>query len=86
MFIRTDVEPAAEAYIPAVCGSVCDVTLSSKIGNKFGHVVGTVEHLLAALAGLRVDNAIIEIDGPEVPIMDGSSAPFVFLLQSAGVA
>ena len=85
VFIRTDVEPAAEAYIPAVCGSVCDVTLSSKIGNKFGHVVGTVEHLLAALAGLRVDNAIIEIDGPEVPIMDGSAQPFIELIERAGV-
>ena len=85
VFIRTDVEPAAEAYIPAVCGSVCDVTLSSKIGNKFGHVVGTVEHLLAALAGLRVDNAIIEIDGPEVPIMDGSAKPFIELIERAGV-
>ena len=85
VFIRTDVEPAAEAYIPAVCGSVCDVTLSSKIGNKFGNVVGTVEHLLAALAGLRVDNAIIEIDGPEVPIMDGSAQPFIELIERAGV-
>ena len=85
VFIRTDVEPAAEAYIPAVCGSVCDVTLYSKIGNKFGHVVGTVEHLLAALAGLRVDNAIIEIDGPEVPIMDGSAQPFIELIERAGV-
>jgi UDP-3-O-[3-hydroxymyristoyl] N-acetylglucosamine deacetylase len=85
VFIRTDVEPAVEAYIPAVCGSVCDVTLSSKIGNKFGHVVGTVEHLLAALAGLRVDNAIIEIDGPEVPIMDGSAQPFIELIERAGV-
>jgi UDP-3-O-[3-hydroxymyristoyl] N-acetylglucosamine deacetylase len=85
VFIRTDVEPAVEAYIPAVCGSVCDLTLSSKIGNKFGHVVGTVEHLLAALAGLRVDNAIIEIDGPEVPIMDGSAQPFIELIERAGV-
>ena len=85
VFIRTDVEPAVEAYIPAVCGSVCDVTLSSKIGNKYGHVVGTVEHLLAALAGLRVDNAIIEIDGPEVPIMDGSAQPFIELIDCAGV-
>ncbi len=85
VFIRTDVEEAVEAYIPAVCGSVCDVTLSSKIGNKYGHVVGTVEHLLAALAGLRVDNAIVEIDGPEVPIMDGSAQPFIDLIEAAGV-
>jgi UDP-3-O-[3-hydroxymyristoyl] N-acetylglucosamine deacetylase len=64
---------------------VCDVTLSSKIGNKYGHVVGTVEHLMAALAGLRIDNAIIEINGPEVPIMDGSAQPFVELIEQAGI-
>ena len=85
VFIRTDVEEAVEGFIPAVCGSVCDVTLSSKIGNKYGHVVGTVEHLMAALAGLRIDNAIIEINGPEVPIMDGSAQPFVELIEQAGI-
>ncbi|MDC0131369.1 UDP-3-O-acyl-N-acetylglucosamine deacetylase [Alphaproteobacteria bacterium] len=85
IFIRTDVENPVEAIIPAVCGSVCDVTLSSKIGNKYGHVVGTVEHLLAALAGLRVDNAIIEINGPEVPIMDGSAKSFIQLIDKAGI-
>jgi UDP-3-O-[3-hydroxymyristoyl] N-acetylglucosamine deacetylase len=85
IFIRTDVENSVEAIIPAVCGSVCDVTLSSKIGNKYGHVVGTVEHLLAALAGLRVDNAIIEINGPEVPIMDGSAKSFIQLIGKAGM-
>ena len=47
--------------------------------------VSTVEHLLSALAGLGIDNATIELDGPEVPIMDGSSRPFVFLIQSAGI-
>ena len=83
VFIRTDVAED-EAVIPALCASVCDVTLSSKIGNRFGHVVGTVEHLMAALAGLRVDNAIVEIDAPEVPIMDGSAAPFVKLIERAG--
>lgn len=83
VFIRTDVAED-EAVIPALCASVCDVTLSSKIGNRFGHVVGTVEHLMAAFAGLRVDNAIVEIDAPEVPIMDGSAAPFVKLIERAG--
>ena len=48
-------------------------------------LVGTVEHLLAALAGCQIDNAVIEIDGPEVPIMDGSSEPFVFLIECAGI-
>ena len=47
--------------------------------------ISTVEHLLSALAGLGIDNAVIELDGPEVPIMDGSSRPFVFLIQSAGI-
>ena len=84
VFIRTDVAED-EAVIPALCASVCDVTLSSKIGNRFGHVVGTVEHLMAAFAGLRVDNAIVEIDAPEVPIMDGSAAPFVKLIERAGM-
>jgi len=85
VFMRTDIETPEEAVIPALCASVCEVTLSSKIGNRFGHVVGTVEHLMAALAGLRVDNAIIEIDAPEVPIMDGSAKPFVAMIQKAGL-
>ena len=50
-----------------------------------GTNVGTVEHLMAALAGAEIDNAIVEIDGPEVPIMDGSAAPFVFLIECAGI-
>ncbi len=51
-----------------------------------GTSVGTVEHLMAALAGAGIDNAIVELDGPEVPIMDGSAAPFVFLIECAGIA
>ena len=52
VFIRTDIADRDEASIPALFGSVCDVTLSTKIGNSHGHVVGTIEHLLAALAGM----------------------------------
>ncbi|MEC8246783.1 MAG: UDP-3-O-acyl-N-acetylglucosamine deacetylase, partial [Pseudomonadota bacterium] len=85
VFIRTDIADRDEASIPALFGSVCDVTLSTKIGNSHGHVVGTIEHLLAALAGMRVDNVIVEIDGPEVPIMDGSAQPFVDLMHSVGI-
>lgn len=85
VFVRTDIEDAAEAVIPALCASVCEVSLSSKIGNRFGHVVGTVEHLMAAFAGLRIDNAIVEIDAAEVPIMDGSAKPFVELVNRAGI-
>lgn len=85
VFIRTDVEAQEEASIPALCASVCEVTLSSKIGNAFGHKVGTVEHLMAALAFLRVDNARVEIDAPEVPIMDGSAQPFVDAIGKVGI-
>ncbi len=84
VFIRTDIEDQAQASIPALCASVCEVTLSSKIGNAFGHKVGTVEHLMAALAFLRIDNAIIEVDASEVPIMDGSAQPFVNAIGKVG--
>ena len=55
------------------------------LSNGEGITIGTVEHLMAALAGAEVDNAIVELDGPEVPIMDGSSAPFLFLIECAGL-
>jgi UDP-3-O-[3-hydroxymyristoyl] N-acetylglucosamine deacetylase len=58
--------------------------MSTTIGND-GFKVSTIEHLMAAFFGLGVDNARVEIDGPEVPIMDGSSAPFIFLLKSVGI-
>ena len=81
-FRRTDLDPPVE--IRACAGNVGDTTLSTTLVN--GEVrVSTVEHLLSALAGLGIDNAIIEVTAPEVPIMDGSAAPFVFLIQSAGV-
>jgi UDP-3-O-[3-hydroxymyristoyl] N-acetylglucosamine deacetylase len=59
--------------------------LSTVLSNGEGNTVGTVEHLMAALAGAAIDNAIIELDGREVPIMDGSAAPFLFLIECAGV-
>ena len=81
VFIRTDMtsEP-----ITASLKNVHDTRLSTTISNGNASV-STVEHLLSALAGLGIDNATIELDGPEVPIMDGSSRPFVFLIQSAGI-
>ena len=85
VFVRTDVDNIEDATIPALTHNVCEVTLSSKIGNHAGHVVGTVEHLMAALAILRVDNVIVEIDGAEVPIMDGSAAPFVEAIERVGI-
>jgi len=81
-FVRTDLpEPLA---IPARAEHVVDTALATTLG-KDGVRIGTVEHLLAALSGLGVDNARIELDGPEVPIMDGSAAPFAYLVKSAGI-
>lgn len=79
-FIRSDLG----IEIPARSCYVTDTRLCTTIGNGEAHI-STVEHLLSALAGLGVDNARIEVNGPEVPIMDGSSAPFVFLIQCAGI-
>jgi UDP-3-O-[3-hydroxymyristoyl] N-acetylglucosamine deacetylase len=84
-FRRVDVPQSASAIIPARWDHVVDTRLCSVIGNNDGVVVGTVEHLMAALAGLGIDNAMVELDGPEVPIMDGSAAAFVFLIECAGV-
>ena len=82
IFVRTDLSPAVE--IKATPENVVDTTLSTCLGN--GKVkISTVEHLLSAIAGLGIDNAYIEITAPEIPIMDGSASPFVFLLQSAGI-
>lgn len=79
-FIRSDLG----IEIPARSSFVTDTRLCTTIGNGEASI-STVEHLLSALAGLGVDNARIEVSGPEVPIMDGSSAPFVFLIQCAGI-
>jgi UDP-3-O-[3-hydroxymyristoyl] N-acetylglucosamine deacetylase len=81
-FIRKDLpgHPAIRARFE----NVVDTNMSTTIGNN-GTKVSTVEHLMAAFFGLGIDNARVELDGPEVPIMDGSSAPFVFLLKSVGI-
>ena len=84
VFKRTDVE-IESAIIPASWDRVVDTRLCSTIGNDQDVRVSTVEHLMAALSGCGVDNALIEIDGPEVPIMDGSSGPFVDLIVKAGL-
>jgi len=70
--------------IPATFDRVVDTKLCTTIGEGSARV-GTIEHLMAALAGAGVDNVLIELDGPEVPIMDGSAAPFSFLLECAGI-
>ncbi len=79
-FARRDVG----VEIPARAERVVDTMLSTTLGAG-GASVATVEHVLAALAGLGIDNCRVEVDGPEVPILDGSSAPFVYLVQEAGI-
>jgi len=82
IFRRADLPERPE--IPAWVENVVDTTLCTTLGVN-GIRVATVEHLMAAFAGLGIDNAYVDLDGAEVPIMDGSAAPFVFLLQCAGV-
>ncbi|MCI0749548.1 MAG: UDP-3-O-acyl-N-acetylglucosamine deacetylase [Nevskiales bacterium] len=82
LFRRVDLEQPVE--IPARAEHVGDAELASTL-IKDGVRIATVEHLLSALAGLGVDNCVIELSAGEVPIMDGSSGPFVFLIQSAGI-
>jgi UDP-3-O-[3-hydroxymyristoyl] N-acetylglucosamine deacetylase len=81
-FRRVDLDPPTEVHADAL--KVSETTLGTTITN--GDVkVSTVEHLLSALAGLGIDNCYVDLSAPEVPIMDGSAGPFVFLLQSAGI-
>jgi UDP-3-O-[3-hydroxymyristoyl] N-acetylglucosamine deacetylase len=82
-FLRTDVSDKDPA-VPATAETVCGVRLGTVIGNADGVTVSTVEHLMAAFCGLGVDNALVEIDGPEVPIMDGSGQAFVAAIDEAG--
>ena len=81
IFQRTDVNSRP---IKASLENVFDTRLSTSLSNSEVKI-STVEHLLSALAGLGIDNALVELDGPEVPIMDGSARPFVFMIQSAGI-
>ena len=82
VFRRVDVEPAVE--IPADAGLVSETTLCTGL-SRDGAKVQTVEHLMSALAGLGLDNLYVDLSAAEVPIMDGSAGPFVFLLQSGGI-
>lgn len=82
VFRRIDLDPVVE--IPASYENVCDTMLCTSLQHN-GVKVATVEHLLSALAGLGIDNAYIDVNAAEIPIMDGSAAPFVFLIQSAGI-
>jgi len=83
VFVRRDVD-AEHGIVPALYNRVVETTLGTTIANAHGVTVSTIEHVMAALWGFGIDNAVIELDGPEVPIMDGSSEPFIFLLECAG--
>lgn len=85
VFKRTDVS-APVSYIPALYNHVTDTMLGTTLTNEHGVAVSTVEHLMAALWGAGVDNAYIELSAPEVPIMDGSSEPFLALIAQTGLA
>ena len=83
VFQRTDADGAAE--MPALWKNVTQTSLQTVLGDPGENGMSTVEHLMAALAGMGIDNLIVEIDGPEMPIMDGSSAAFVAAIDQAGV-
>lgn len=83
VFVRTDLT-AQDNVIPARWNNVVDTQLCTVISNASGANVGTIEHVMSALCGCGVDNALIEIDGPEVPVMDGSAAPFVEAFDAVG--
>ena len=83
VFVRTDVSDR-DNVVPALWNSVVDTRLCTMIGNKDKVTVGTIEHLMAALRGCGIDNVRIELNGPEVPVMDGSSAPFVKSIDEVG--
>ena len=82
VFRRTDLDPVVE--IPASAELVTETMLCTGLSRAGGQVL-TIEHLMSAFAGLGIDNAYVDLSAPEVPIMDGSASPFVFLLQSAGI-
>ena len=83
VFVRTDLDTPLELKAHAL--NVGATTMATSLSDG-QHEISTVEHLMSAFAGLGIDNAYVEVSAPELPIMDGSAAPFVFLLQSAGIA
>jgi UDP-3-O-[3-hydroxymyristoyl] N-acetylglucosamine deacetylase len=84
IFVRTGL-PCGEREVQATAASVIATDFATVLGDKDGPLVSTVEHVLAALRGMGVDNATIEVDGPEAPIMDGSAAAFVTAIEQAGI-
>lgn len=84
VFRRTDRLACANAEVRAVSANVRSTVMCTMIGNGDSVTVSTIEHLMAAFMGAGIDNALVELDGPEVPIMDGSAAPFMFMIKDAG--
>ena len=82
-FIRVDMDGHPE--VEAKYENVLDTTLATTIGEN-GCAVSTIEHIMAAFFGMGIDNALVELDGREVPVMDGSSAPFVFLIWQSSAS
>ncbi|NCC21123.1 MAG: UDP-3-O-acyl-N-acetylglucosamine deacetylase [Alphaproteobacteria bacterium] len=85
VFFRSDVKNGGR-IVAARWNRVVDTRLCTVVGNEYGVSVGTIEHLMAALRGCGVDNAVVELNGPEVPVMDGSSVAFVEAIRAAGLA
>ena len=85
VFLRSGAEGRADRELQANYRSVTATEFATVLGDHNGPAVSTTEHVLAALHGCGVDNAVVEVDGPEVPIMDGSAAPFVAAIDRAGI-
>jgi UDP-3-O-[3-hydroxymyristoyl] N-acetylglucosamine deacetylase len=85
IFVRTGLD-GCDREVRATAGAVIATEFATVLGDREGPLVSTAEHVLAALRGMGVDNATIEVDGPEVPIMDGSAAAFVAAIDQAGIA
>src|SRR5580698_6496451 len=85
IFVRTGLD-GCDREVQATAKSVIATEFATVLGDREGPLVSTAEHVLAALRGMGVDNATIEVDGPEVPIMDGSASPFVAAIDQAGIS
>jgi UDP-3-O-[3-hydroxymyristoyl] N-acetylglucosamine deacetylase len=85
VFVRCGTDGRPELEIRANARSVSATELATVLGNGSGPGISTIEHIMATLCGLGVDNAVVELDGPEAPIMDGSAAPFVEAVDRAGI-
>jgi UDP-3-O-[3-hydroxymyristoyl] N-acetylglucosamine deacetylase len=86
VFLRSAANGQKDRELPANFRSVTATEFATVLGDQDGPAVSTTEHVLAALYGIGIDNAVVEVDGPEVPIMDGSAAPFVDAIDRAGIA